>query len=145
MPAYRNVILAFGVALLMATLTGCGTLKKAYPVYLHDTTYVNRTEWQFLHDSIYVENGSVTVTLNDTVYVDRTHVEYKYKYKDRGVHDTLFVTNEIPVEVPVEVSVEKPLTHSQSFFMMLGKVFLGVIALIVLYGLYTIIKRLRLI
>lgn len=70
-----------------------------------DTTYV--------FDSIYIDRIRIVKEKADTIYVTDWKTEYKYKYKDRYVHDTTTIREPYPVEVIKEV--EKELNWWQKF------------------------------
>lgn len=114
-------------------LSSCKQLEKIVekPVYIHDTL----TQQTFIHDSIYKHDSTFVLVKGDTVYIDRTHTEYRYKL----IHDTTSVVKEIPVEVTTtEIKeVEKPLKWWYT-----GFIFVGVVSLVVLIG-YIVVKLIR--
>lgn len=82
------------------------------------TRFVNTRDSIYLHDSIYHE---VTVH-GDTIFVtkDRWHTQYR----DRWLHDSIYISHVDSVPVPYEVKVPVPreLTRSQLFFIRAGHV-----------------------
>lgn len=114
-------------------VTSCNHFKQIVekPVYIHDTL----TQQTYIHDSIYQHDSTFVLLKGDTVYIDRSHTEYRYKL----IHDTTSVVREIPVEVTTtEIKeVEKPLKWWQS-----GFITLGVVSLVVLIG-YIVVKLIR--
>ena len=110
--------MVLGLILLLA-LAGCSRHTVApvvVPVY--DTVYQNSVQ----HDSIYIDrwhthyeylNGD-TVHLVDTFYTDR--------WRSKWVHDTTYISQDVPVPYKVEVEVEKKLNWWQKFTMWLGTI-----------------------
>lgn len=127
----RKYIAILAVCLLV---TSCNHFKQIVekPVYIHDTLTNNH----YIHDSIFRHDSTFVMLKGDTVYIDRTHTEYRYKL----IHDTTSVVKEIPVEVvTTEIQkVEKPLKWYQA-----GFIYLGVIAFFagLLFIAYQLFKR----
>ena len=93
------------IALLSAlVLTGCAShrpLQVAEHV-TRDTVYINKLHY----DSIYIDHWQKVYQQSDTVYLDRTKYEYRY----RLLRDTVYKTqiDSIPYEVRVvETKVER--------------------------------------
>ena len=93
------------IALLSAlVLTGCAIhrpLQVAENV-TRDTVYINKLHY----DSIYIDHWQKVYQQSDTVYLDRTKYEYRY----RLLRDTIYKTqiDSIPYEVRVvETKVER--------------------------------------
>ena len=104
----KSTLLAFEtlfIALLSAlVLTGCAIhrpLQVAENV-TRDTVYINKLHY----DSIYINHWQKVYQQSDTVYLDRTKYEYRY----RLLRDTIYKTqiDSIPYEVRVvETKVER--------------------------------------
>ena len=82
------------------TLIGCATSRPTSQVVeasLRDTVYVNKV----LYDSVYIDNWYYTYHKADTVVVEKTKLEYRYKV----LRDTVFRarTDSVPVIREVEV------------------------------------------
>ena len=82
------------------TLIGCATSRPTSQVVeasLRDTVYVNKV----LYDSVYIDNWYYTYEKADTVVVEKTKLEYRYKV----MRDTVFRarTDSVPVIREVEV------------------------------------------
>ena len=82
------------------TLIGCATSRPTSQVVeasLRDTVYVNKV----LFDSVYIDNWYYTYEKADTVVVEKTKLEYRYKV----MRDTVFRarTDSVPVIREVEV------------------------------------------
>ena len=113
------------IALLSAlVLTGCAShrpLQVAEHV-TRDTVYINKLHY----DSIYIDHWQKVYQQSDTVYLDRTKYEYRY----RLLRDTIYKTqiDSIPYEVRVvETQVER---HIPWYAKLLS--WIGAIALILL-------------
>ena len=119
--ALETLILALLSALV---LTGCAShrpLQVAEHV-TRDTVYINKLHY----DSIYIDNRQKVYQQSDTVYLDRTKYEYRY----RLLRDTVYKTqiDSIPYEVRVvETQVER---HVPWYAKLLS--WIGAIALILL-------------
>lgn len=86
--------------LLAATLlVGCAATKQAVVVreISRDTLYLNHIQY----DSIYVDNWQLTDRTKDTIYLEKSHIEYRYKL----LRDTVYKVqvDTIPVIKTVEV------------------------------------------
>ena len=116
---------SLALALLSAlVLTGCAIhqpLQEAEHV-TRDTVYINKLHY----DSIYIDHWQKVYQQSDTVYLDRTKYEYRY----RLLRDTIYKTqiDSIPYEVRVvETQVER---HIPWYAKLLS--WIGAIALILL-------------
>lgn len=94
------------IFLFLILFSGCRIQGAISPVSRSDSTYVSKADSVYIRDSIYIDRWHTAVTKGDTVYVTDTRTEYKYRYRDREVHDTLFVDRDVIVEktVPAELS-----------------------------------------
>ena len=86
--------------MVACTLVGCATSRPATQVVeasLRDTVYVNKV----LYDSVYIDNWYYTYHKADTVVVEKSKLEYRYKV----MRDTVFRarTDSVPVIREVEV------------------------------------------
>lgn len=121
----RTFILSLAVVFL------CGCVSTRYvPVETVKTEYKTNT----VHDSIYIESerhDSVYVTqAGDTVYVTRWHTEYRDRWRDRIMTDTVIKTDSVQVPYPVE----RQLNKWEKFCLDYGKVTAGgtVVCIIIL-------------
>ena len=88
------------------TLFGCATSRPTSQVVeasLRDTVYVNKV----LYDSVYIDNWYYTYHKADTVVVEKTKLEYRYKV----MRDTVFRTRTDSVPVIREVEVVREVRH----------------------------------
>ena len=88
------------------TLFGCATSRptsQVVEVSLRDTVYVNKV----LFDSVYIDNWYYTYEKADTVVVEKTKLEYRYKV----LRDTVFRARTDSVPVVREVEVVREVRH----------------------------------
>ena len=88
------------------TLFGCATSRPTSQVVeasLRDTVYVNKV----LYDSVYIDNWYYTYHKADTVVVEKSKLEYRYKV----MRDTVFRARTDSVPVIREVEVVREVRH----------------------------------
>ena len=103
--------LRFAVALILLVvlllLTSC---KSTRHTATHDTIYVNteRVEYQWKHDSIYLDRWHDRWVLGDTVYLRDSVVHYRWHTKTDTValHDSVYISK----SDTTTVQVKKPLS-----------------------------------
>ena len=99
------------LALLSAfVLTGCAThrpLQVAEHV-TRDTVYINKLQY----DSIYIDNRQKVYQQSDTIYLDRTKDEYRY----RLLRDTIYKTQIDSIPVIREVEVVREVRHVPAIY-----------------------------
>ena len=96
----KKIVILLFILLVACTLIGCATSKQATQVVessLRDTIYLNKV----VYDSIYIDNWHHTYLKADTVVVEKTKLEYRYKL----LRDTVFRAriDSVPVIREVEV------------------------------------------
>ena len=96
----KKIVILLFILLVACTLIGCATSKQATQVVVgsaHDTVYFNKV----LYDSIYIDSWHHTYQKADTVVVEKTKLEYRYKL----LRDTVFRAriDSVPVIREVEV------------------------------------------
>ena len=107
------------------TLFGCATSRPTSQVVeasLRDTVYVNKV----LYDSVYIDNWYYTYHKADTVVVEKTKLEYRYKV----MRDTVFRARTDSVPVIREVEVVREVRHVPWYAKVLS--LLGVLLLIII-------------
>ena len=107
------------------TLFGCATSRPTSQVVeasLRDTVYVNKV----LYDSVYIDNWYYTYHKADTVVVEKTKLEYRYKV----LRDTVFRARIDSVPVIREVEVVREVRHVPWYAKVLSV--LGVLLLILI-------------
>ena len=88
------------------TLFGCATSRPTSQVVeasLRDTVYVNKV----LYDSVYIDNWYYTYHKADTLVVEKSKLEYRYKV----LRDTVFRARIDSVPVIREVEVVRDVRH----------------------------------
>lgn len=109
--------------LLCLFFCSCKTTKVVTVEHVtHDTTFVAREHRDsiYLHDSVFVKEWQK----GDTVFI--TTMQWKDRWRERIVKDTLRVVkvDSIPVPYPVVKEVEKKLTKAQKGLMWTGVLFI---------------------
>ena len=107
------------------TLFGCATSRPTSQVVeasLRDTVYVNKV----LYDSVYIDNWYYTYHKADTVVVEKSKLEYRYKV----LRDTVFRARTDSVPVIREVEVVREVRHMPWYAKVLSV--LGVLLLIII-------------
>lgn len=130
------------LTLLALLCTSCGVLRPRYITQVqHDTTIINKTNNVFQYDSIYVFKDKVIKEKGDTVYITTT--EYRYKWKIKEVHDTLYKDRIKYEEKEVPVEIEKPLTWIQKTLIIFGKLFFIILFVLAGYYGFKLYKKLK--
>ena len=118
----KKIVILLFILLVACTLIGCATSKQATQVVessLRDTIYLNKV----VYDSIYIDNWHHTYLKADTVVVEKTKLEYRYKL----LRDTVFRARIDSVPVIREVEVVREVRSVPWFvraLSMLGALFL---------------------
>lgn len=104
-----------------------------------------RTEYKTkeVHDSIFIEivkNDSMAVnTKGDTTEIHHWHTEWRDRWRDKIVRDTVFRNDSVQVPYPVPAM----LTVWQSFCCDYGKIMLGCTILLLVFVIIYIYRKLR--
>ena len=100
------------LALLSAlVLTGCAThrpLSQPVEHVTRDTLYLSSQHY----DSIYIDNSQKVYQQSDTIYLDRTKYEYRY----RLLRDTIYKTQIDSIPVIREVEVVREVRHVPAIY-----------------------------
>ena len=121
----KKIIIFLILLVVACTLIGCATSRQATQVAVasvHDTVYFNKV----LYDSIYIDSWHRTYQKADTVVVEKTKLEYRYKL----LRDTVFRARIDSVPVIREVEVVREVRHVPWYAKVLSV--LGVLLLIIL-------------
>ena len=114
------------LALLSAlVLTGCAThrpLSQPVEHVTRDTIYLSTHHY----DSIYIDNRQKVYQQSDTIYLDRTKYEYRY----RLLRDTIYKTQIDSIPVIREVEVVREVRHVPWYAKLLS--WIGTLALLFL-------------
>lgn len=99
-----GALLTFSVAVLLAMLLGLLLGCKTQYVPVERVSYVYDTKHDSIVkiDSIHVKDSVWIVVVGDTVKVDRWHTEYRDRWRDRLLTDTMIRVDTIPQIVAVE-------------------------------------------
>lgn len=126
--------------LVAVVLTGCKTKERVVEHHKHDTLTVDR--WQ--RDSIFIEtmkHDSVTIKeKGDTVLIEKWHTQWKDRWRDREVHDSIYISKTDTVTV-VQSAESQPLTKWQKFRIKLANVLLWVVGIGIAWGIFRIVKK----
>ena len=121
----KKIVILLFILLVACTLIGCATSKQATQVVessLRDTIYLNKV----VYDSIYIDNWHHTYLKADTVVVEKTKLEYRYKL----LRDTVFRARIDSVPVIREVEVVREVRRVPWYAKVLSM--LGVLLLILI-------------
>ena len=121
----KKIIIFLILLVVACTLIGCATSRQATQVVVgsaHDTVYFNKV----MYDSIYIDSWHRTYQKADTVVVEKTKLEYRYKM----LRDTVFRTRIDSVPVIREVEVVREVRRVPWYAKVLSV--LGVLLLIIL-------------
>lgn len=122
-----GIILAILLCALFSLLSSCTTTRIVEVETVRtDTIHLNH----YQRDSIYlatVLHDSVALTQRgDTILIDRWHTRTLTEYRDRWLHDSIYIATHdtIPAPYPVEKLVEKQLSWWQQLQIWLGRIIL---------------------
>ena len=121
----KKIVILLFILLVACTLIGCATSRQATQVAVasaHDTVYFNKV----LYDSIYIDSWHRTYQKADTVVVEKTKLEYRYKL----LRDTVFRARIDSVPVIREVEVVREVRRVPWYAKVLSV--LGVLLLIII-------------
>lgn len=90
-------------------LTACSP-KTIYVPEVH-TEYITRTDTFVKIDSVSVKDSVYVTQKGDTVRIEKWHVQYRDRWREKIVRDTIMRTDTISVTYPVE----KKLTMTERF------------------------------
>jgi len=125
----KRLLLCSALSLILA---GCGTSRQVSIVErsVHDTLYLNKIQY----DSIFIDNYQTTDRINDTVYLEKVRLEYKYKF----LKDTVRVVSVDSIPVIHTVKVTKTVKHVPTIY----KWSLGISITLLIIALAIIVIRL---
>lgn len=131
----RIAAFLLGLFLLCAFLTMCGCSPRIQYVtkIQHDSIYVNKVKT----DSVYVKDSIFIDRSGDTIYKE----VWRWRVKEQYVHDTTMVSKVDSVPYPVEVVKYVKKKSVFANFCIGG--FMTLLALIVSYIVYCVVKRYR--
>ena len=131
----EKFIISFLTAFL---LLSCSTTQKVGETRT-ERVYVNHTDTLQNYDSIYIHDSVFSFVKGDTVYLNKIHVNYKYKYLNRYVYRDSVRTD----SVRVPQYIEKNLSKWQTNCLKLGKISLVIIIGLIICLIIKLIIKIR--
>ena len=117
---------------ILLVITGCRTTERVIVEHRTDTCFVLKTQ----RDSIFIEtlkHDSVTIReKGDTVLIERWHTQYQDRWREREVHDTIYISKRDSTATTVTVTKETPLTWWQQLKSRLTEMILALVSVVVL-------------
>lgn len=126
-------IFMVGLALMLSVVS-CSP-KTIYVPDVH-YEYITKTDTFIKIDSVSVKDSIYVTQKGDTVRIERWRVEYRDRWREKIVRDTIIRTDTISVPYPVE----KKLTIKERFDMYLDFMGIFFIVLLVLIAGYVLVK-----
>ena len=118
---YKTLLL-----IMLLSLVGCKQIEYV-PVVEHHTEYINRTDTFIQKDSVLLHDSVFIHMKGDTVWYEKWHTQYRDRWHERIVTDTLLRADSIPVPYPVE----KKLTAWQQTKQNYGGWAMGILAALI--------------
>lgn len=126
-------IFMVGLALVLSVVS-CSP-KTIYVPDVH-YEYITKTDTFIKIDSVNIKDSIYVTQKGDTVRIERWRVEYRDRWREKIVRDTIIRTDTISVPYPVE----KKLTIKERFDMYLGFMWKFIAVLLVLIAGYVFVK-----
>ena len=139
-----NIIgIAIGVGFLIAAiciLSSCSMLKQK-PIYIveRDSIYITQHDSTLIRDSVYLKDSVLVEKKADTVYIKKLVYEYKYKYIDKAVHDTMYLDKYKDTTIVKEV--ERQFTRMEKAQLGFAKIAFGILVGVLLYLCWKLFKK----
>ena len=92
------------IALLMAHLCSCAQLKHRPLIVDESKENHVKIEYKYTHDTVYLQDSSVTSFRNDTIFAEKWHI----KYVSKAVHDTVIAKDTVLVTKIETKMIEPP-------------------------------------
>ena len=114
------------VIVIVIVTAACSSLRQVQVVreVSRDTLYLSNVQY----DSIYVDNWQLTDRTKDTIYLEKSHIEYRYKL----LRDTVYKVQIDTIPVIREVEVVKTEKYVPSIYKWSLAICIALIILIVL-------------
>lgn len=103
------MIFLLALLIVLFFLTSCSP-KTIYIPEVH-TEYITRTDTFVKIDSVSVKDSIYVTQKGDTVRIEKWHIKYRDRWREKVVRDTIMRTDTISVPYPVE----KKLTMTERF------------------------------
>lgn len=106
--AYKGCFWSFVIfiVLMMIILFNSCSPKVIYVPEYH-TEVVTRTDSVVKIDSVHVKDSVIIKQAGDTIEIDRWHTEYKDRWRERVVIDSIIKVDSVSVPYPVEKKLSK--------------------------------------
>ena len=106
--AYKGCFWSFiiFIVLMMIILFNSCSPKVIYVPEYH-TEVVTRTDSVVKIDSVHVKDSVIIKQAGDTIEIDRWHTEYKDRWRERVVIDSIIKVDSVSVPYPVEKKLSK--------------------------------------
>lgn len=121
------------ILLAAALLCGCSASRQAVQLVrevTHDTLFVNHIQY----DSIYIDHWQLTDRTRDTIYLEKSHIEYRYKL----LRDTVRIHQIDSIPVIREVEIVKTERYVPGIYKWSLAICITLIVLLILYVLWKI-------
>ena len=114
------------VIVIVIVTAACSSLRQVQVVreVSRDTLYLSNVQY----DSIYVDNWQLTDRTKDTIYLEKSHIEYRYKL----LRDTIYKVQIDTIPVIREVEVIKTERYTPTIYKWSLAICIALIILIVL-------------
>ena len=114
------------VTVIVIVTAACSSLRQVQVVreVSRDTLYLSNVQY----DSIYVDNWQLTDRTKDTIYLEKSHIEYRYKL----LRDTVYKVQIDTIPVIREVEVIKTERYTPAIYKWSLAICIALIILIVL-------------
>ena len=113
-----KLLVICSISMLILSMFCRCTTTKYVPITEYRDRVVVKTDSFLKTDSVYVHDSVSVYIRGDTVFKDKYHIQYKYRYIVRNKSDTLIVRDSIPYKV----EVNKQLPKTDRAFLNIGKI-----------------------
>jgi hypothetical protein len=106
--AYKGCFWSFiiFIVLMMIILFNSCSPKVIYVPEYH-TEYITKTDSVVKIDSVHVKDSLIIKQAGDTIEIDRWHTEYKDRWRERVLIDSIIKVDSVSVPYPVEKKLSK--------------------------------------
>ena len=94
------------IVLMMIILFNSCSPKVIYVPEYH-TEYITKTDSVVKKDSVHVKDSVIIKQAGDTIEIDRWHTEYKDRWRERVLIDSIIKVDSVSVPYPVEKKLSK--------------------------------------
>ena len=118
------------IALLMACLCSCAQLK--HRPLIADESKENHAKmvYKYTHDTVYLQDSSITSFRNDTIFAEKWHI----KYVSKAVHDTVIAKDTVLItKIETKEIKTKTPTFKEKFGGFILAMGLGMLICLIIY------------